>query len=68
MREEVRETEQPREPRFYPNELSLSFGTEENREKTLQNINDTLKRIETILVGLKTQFSVLEGQVSSQRK
>lgn len=68
MCEEVRETEQPREPKFYPNEVTLPFKTGVNAEKTLQSIDDTLKRIETILVGLKTQFSVLEGQDFSQQK
>lgn len=68
MCEEVRETEQLREPRFYPNEVTIPFKAGGNAEKTLQSIDDTLKRIEIILLGLKNQFSVLEGQVSSQQK
>ncbi len=36
--------EQPREPKFYPNEVSFSAGTSGNAEKTLQSIDGTLKR------------------------
>lgn len=55
--------EQPREPKFYPNEVSFSVGTGGNAEKTLQSIDNTLKRIEIILLELKSQFSALDGLV-----
>lgn len=52
--------EQPREPIFYPDEEKQFFFVG-NNDKTLQSINSTLKRIEVILLELKSQFSVLDG-------
>lgn len=57
-----------REPKFYPNEAVLPSRANDSVEKTLQGIDNTLKRIETILLELKNQFSVLDGQVSYQQK
>lgn len=42
--------EQPREPIFYPNEMFYPSTTTSEKEKTLQSIDCTLKRIETILL------------------
>ena len=47
---EVRKIEQPREPRFYPNRPELSFNVVNEKEDTLQSIDETLKRIEKILL------------------
>lgn len=42
--------EQPREPKFLPNEQPLPVGIVNNNENTLQSIDNTLKRIEKILM------------------
>lgn len=60
--------EQPREPKFYPNEAILPIYASGGVEKTLQSIDGTLKRIEAILLELKNQFYVLDGQAFSQQK
>lgn len=44
--------EQPREPKFYPNEVFLPLNASESTEKTLQSIDSTLKRIEKILLSV----------------
>lgn len=45
--------EQPREPRFYPNKESINISVCSMEERTLQSIEETLKRIETILLRLE---------------
>ena len=55
--------EQLKEPRFYPNESSLPLGAHGNTEKTLQSIDDTLKRIETILLERKNPLQALRDAV-----
>ncbi len=59
--------EQPREPRFYPNEQQSIFacGKENN---TLQSIDSTLKRIEKLMIQRKNQSFSLDGQVPYQQK
>lgn len=52
---------QPREPKFYPNEVFLPLNASESTEKTLQSIDSTLKHIEAILLELKSQFKMEYG-------
>lgn len=47
--------EQPREPKFYPNELRFDFQTNETA-KTLQSIDSTLKRIEKLIDGINVSL------------
>lgn len=60
--------EQPREPRFYPNEVVLPIHSNRDVEKTLQSIDGTLKRIESTLLEVKTLFSALGDQAFFQQK
>lgn len=46
--------DQPREPRFYPNEEKAFYYTGENND-TLQSIDRTLKRIEKLLIQIQSQ-------------
>ncbi len=47
--------EQLRAPEFYPNEVYRLAGAGGNVEKTLQSIDNTLKRIEAILLDFKKE-------------
>lgn len=47
--------EQLRAPEFYPNEVNRLAGAGGNVEKTLQSIDNTLKRIEAILLDFKKE-------------
>lgn len=64
---EVRETEQPREPKFYSNEQQSIFigGKESN---TLQSIDNTLKRIEKIIIQSQNQSGVSGDPVLRQQR
>ncbi len=58
--------EQPREPKFYPNEQVLPVRLDSGKG-TLQSIDSTLKRIERLLIQMRNQSSVSDGSVLSER-
>lgn len=59
--------EQPREPKFYPNEQQYVFANE-SIEKTLQSIDSTLKRIEKLIAQHQNQsFSLGDSVLFQQR-
>lgn len=64
----MREIEQPREPVFYPNEKVRFLFENSKTEKTLQSIDDTLKRIEVSLLELKSLFSASDGSALSEQR
>ena len=59
--------EYPREPKFYPNNEEFSIYPSGEAVKTLQSIDGTLKRIETILRS-QNQCVALDVQVPFQQK
>lgn len=69
--------EQPREPKFYPNEnISVyAIGSKNGelyavgeKDNTLQSINATLKRMEKLLIQFQSQFCVLDGLALCQQR
>lgn len=59
--------EYPKEPKFYSDKEQIVYmGDKKNN--TLQSIDATLKRIESVLIELKNQSCVLGGQAPYQQK
>lgn len=59
--------EQLREPRFYPDRATLPICTNDVTEKTLQSIDNTLKRIEeslSELSSLKIDYAKLANSIN----
>lgn len=59
--------EYPKEPQFYTDKQQIIF-TGDEKNSTLQSIDATLKRIESVLIELKNQSCVLGGQAPYQQK
>lgn len=53
--------EYPKAPEFYPKE-EINIPMRVTQENTLQSIDNTLKRIEKILIQVRNQFCTLDDQ------